>query len=460
MKKLSIKTRVTFWYVAMFIVILAALLIFLLSYSERMVESDIKGDLAGAVDQSIGDVRIYDGKLSIDKDMTDYIDGKNILVIKDSGLIITGLYPEDFLEKIPFVPDEVRKVTASDSKNKDPYFVYDREISNKKFGSVWVRGITSAKLSDASPATSNMIKLLLIAFPFVFAFAILIGYYITRRAFAPIGRIIDTASGIQAGTDLSKRIALDGSGKDEIYMTAKTFDDMLDRLEASFETERQFTNDASHELRTPLSVIMAQSELALESLDDKEETEKAFRTILEQSQKMATLINQLLTLAKADREVLQINRQRINLSLLLQRLAGLLKTGAEKKSVYLLTEIDPDIATYGDAMLLERLFENLISNGVTYNNKGGFVKITLREKDGQAVATVEDNGIGISADALPKIWDRFYREDKVRTSVSGGNLGLGLPMVKHIADAHNAKISLQSEPGRGTCFTIAFERKA
>ena len=459
-RKFSIKKRVTFWYVAMFVVILLLAFFLLISYGQKMMETNARGDLETIVDQSVSDVRLYDGDLTIDDGLEDYVDGVNILVLRNNGLIVTGLYPQDFLEDVPFKADEVRRVEPpEDSPDDTPFFVYDRKLQYSDDPPVWIRGVSSAAKDDIFPATSNVSMMFFMALPFLVLVAVMVGYYITKRAFAPINHIIATAENIQAGKDLSKRIEIEGLekfGKDEIYMTAKTFNDMLDRLEASFEMERQFSRDASHELRTPIAVIMNQSQLALENLDDREEVEEAFRTILAQSERMSGLTNELLALARADRNMLQLNCEAMDLSKTVDTLAATMDITAAKNNVKVTSNCQESVIINGDAALIERMLENIISNGIKYNKPGGTVELRLFEENGIPTLVIEDTGIGIPDHALPKIWDRFFRVDDVRNADQSGSMGLGLSMVRQISNAHHIDIDVESRLGEGTSFILRF----
>ena len=299
MKKLSIKTRVTIWY-AFFLVLLVSLIFISLFYtSDRLIQENIKGDLTAAVDDSIQDVKIENGSLEIDDDLLSYRDGIYVLVYRENNFIVTGSLPAGITEEIPFISDQVRIV----ENNEREYYVYDHLISDDTFADVWIRGITSADLADSDPAVALMLKFFFISLPLLILVAAIGGYYITKRAFRPVSQITETAVHIQESSDLSQRIHLETGGqtKDEIYHLAATFDRMLDRLENSFEAEKQFSNDASHELRTPIAVIMAQCEYSLKKDTSPEEIHSSLSVILDQSKKMSTLINQLLTLARADR---------------------------------------------------------------------------------------------------------------------------------------------------------------
>lgn len=454
--KHSIKTRVTVWYV-FFLILVVCLLFFILVYSSsRMIQNDIKGDLQAMVEYSIKDVEVQGGQLHIDNHMISYRDGISILVYKENNFIVTGSLPENVKEEIPFVNETVR--TIQDNGHK--FYVYDYLIDAPNYSDVWVRGITSANLNDSDPTVALMVKVFLIILPLLILIAAFGGYSITRRAFRPVAQMIDTVQSIEAGGDLSKRIALDSSAhtKDEIHQLSSTFDNMLDRLESSFESEKQFSNDASHELRTPLAVIMAQCEYALQNTNTVDEAKLSLEVIYGQSKKMASLINKLLMIARAERGTLKLQIEEINVSELTSMILLEQEVLASEKNITIESDIQPDLIAEVDESMFIRIWANLISNSIKYGRNDGTTSVSLMQKDQNLIGTVEDNGIGISAENLPKIWHRFYQVDPSRSN-TGSGAGLGLSMVKWIITEHGGTITAESTLGTGSRFIFTLPIK-
>lgn len=449
-KRFSIKTRVTTWYV-FFLVLLVSMVFFSLLYmSNRLIQNNTKSDLVTVVENSLRDVFIEGGKLEIDDDMVSYWDGIYVLIYQENNFIVTGELPEGITQEIPFVADQVRRIEDSEKT----YYVYDHPISTADSDDVWIRGITRAGMAAADPGAAFMLKLFLICLPILILFAALGGYSITKRAFRPVSQITETARDIADRTDLSQRIGLDPKGysKDEIYHLASIFDKMLNRLESSFEAEKQFSNDASHELRTPLSVIIAQCEYALKKANTLEEAQAALEVILGQSKKMSALISQLLTLARADQGTIKLQLEELCVSDLTCMAALEQENVAAHRGIEIQQEIDPDIMWQVDETMFLRLWMNLISNSIKYGKDGGFVRIVLRQENGQLLGKVVDDGIGISPEDLPKIWDRFYQANPSRNDENSA--GLGLSMVKWIVSAHGGRISVNSVLNEGSEFTF------
>lgn len=452
MKRFSIKTQVTIWYVS-FLVLLVSLLVAAMIYtSHHLIQNNLKQDLTAAVEGSLKYVSTQDGRLEVDDDMPGYRDGVYLLVYQENNFIVTGFLPPGLAGEIPFVPEQVRKITDSGSE----FYVYDHLMDGADSDDVWVRGLAAAELAESDPAVAFMMKLFVICLPLLILLAAIGGYCITKRLFRPVSRITETAGRIGAGTDLSQRIGLDAEGvsKDEIYHLSATFDNMLDRLERSFEAEKQFSNDASHELRTPVSVIMAQCEYALKSADTLEEARAALEVILGQSKKMSALISQLLTLARAEQGTVVPIFEELNVSELVSMAAMEQEPAALQKGIRIQREIQPDLTAATDEALFLRLWINLISNSIQYGKEGGFVRIVLEQKGNTIIGRVEDDGIGIAPENLPKIWDRFFQENPSRSLENSA--GLGLSMAKWIVSALGGTIGAESVPDQGTVFTLEF----
>ena len=241
---------------------------------------------------------------------------------------------------------------------------------------------------------------------------------------------------------------------DELHRLADTFDEMMERLENTFEAERRFTADASHELRTPMSVILAQCEYTL-SKDDRSPAEytDALRTIRRQGARMNGLINDMLDYTRMEQKAERYPLTPTDLSVLTREICADMAM-LHTNDITLYARVPDGITVNGSRILLTRLLQNLISNAYRYGKEGGSTEVRLsRSPEGRAVLEVEDNGIGIAEEHLPKLFDRFYRADSSRTRKG---TGLGLSMVKRITELHGAEIIVKSTINEGTVFTVTF----
>lgn len=444
MNRLSITLRVTLLY-TLFMVLLTGLSLGFLFHagaqSRRQTTLDRMQTMAEA---SRKELEAKDGELEIDRDLEAFDDGVYLSLYDTAGVPLYGFVPREFDNSVIFDDGSLRTVESGGHS----WYLYDEQITVEDYGPVWVRSIAAADAFNSTLGTLG--KTALLVLPVFVVLAAVCGYLLTRRAFAPVRQITQTAREIGEGGDLSRRIGLTGR-KDEIHTLAAEFDAMFARLEQAFDREKQFTDDASHELRTPTAVILSQSEYALENTHPQGETRAALESIHTQAARMAALLSQLLMLARADKGRQVVQREPVDLSELVEMVAETEAEQAEARNITVQTELEPGVTVQGDETLLMRLLINLTENAIRYGRPGGQVKLTLRRQDGEAVGTVEDDGIGIAPEDLDKIWQRFWQADPAR---SGGGAGLGLSMVRWIAGAHGGRVTVQSEPGKGSIFTF------
>jgi len=276
------------------------------------------------------------------------------------------------------------------------------------------------------------------------------GWFLAGRTLRPVERIADIARGI-GESDLSRRI--DVETDDELGRLAQTLNGMIARLEEAFIKQRQFVADASHELRTPLAVIRAESSLVLEKPRDQEQYQHSLELVSQEVDYMSEIVGKLLILARSDAGSEQLTVQDIDLAGLLAELGQDLEALAQEKGLALrFGQLDP-LTVRGDRVRLRQLFMNLLDNALRYTPTGGSITGSLVRKDDVAVVSIGDTGIGIPAEHLPFIFDRFYRVDKVRTGGEGGT-GLGLSIATSIAKMHGGSIEAESRVGAGTIFRV------
>ena len=444
MKRLSITLRVTLLY-TLFMVLLTGLSLGFLFHagaqSRRQTTLDRMQTMAEA---SRKELEAKDGELEIDRDLEAFDDGVYLSLYDTAGVPLYGFVPREFDNSVIFDDGSLRTVESGGHS----WYLYDEQITVEDYGPVWVRSIAAADAFNSTLGTLG--KTALLVLPVFVVLAAVCGYLLTRRAFAPVRQITQTAREIGEGGDLSRRIGLTGR-KDEIHTLAAEFDAMFARLEQAFDREKQFTDDASHELRTPTAVILSQSEYALQNTQPQGETRAALESIHTQAARMAALLSQLLMLSRADKGRQVVQREPVDLSELVEMVAETEAEQAEARNITVQTELEPGVTVQGDETLLMRLLINLTENAIRYGRPGGQVKLTLRRQDGEAVGTVEDDGIGIAPGDLDKIWQRFWQADPAR---SGGGAGLGLSMVRWITQAHGGRVTVQSEPGKGSIFTF------
>jgi heavy metal sensor kinase len=283
------------------------------------------------------------------------------------------------------------------------------------------------------------------------------GWLLARRALRPVDEMTQAARRIEVER-LNERLA-GAEADDELGRLARTLNEMLSRLEASFAQVRRFSADASHEMRTPLTVLRGELEVALRSAREPAEYERILKSALEEVARLSGLVEGLLLLSRADAGALKLDAAPVELDQLLEEVVRQGEVlGRDRDVAVRVQHIEPIIAP-GDGPRLKELVLNLVDNAVKYTPAGGHVDLFLRQRPGvngqppAAEIVVKDTGIGMPAEALPRIFDRFYRLDQARSRDAGGS-GLGLCIAKSIAEAHGGRIEVQSEPGVGSTFTL------
>lgn len=274
------------------------------------------------------------------------------------------------------------------------------------------------------------------------------GWWIVARAIRPIENIGATAVKISAG-DLSQRINVEET-ESELGKLASVLNSTFARLEVAFAQQKQFTSDAAHELRTPVSVILTQTQTVLnrerEAADYKQTVEACQRA----AQRMRKLIGALLELARLDAGQEQMKRLHFDFSKTVADCIELIRPLADEGGVKILAELVP-LEITGDSERLAQVITNFLMNAIQYNHDDGEVRVKLEMQSGLAILTVADTGAGISPGDFPRIFERFYRADKSRSS---GGAGLGLAISKAIVEAHGGTIEVASEENIGTTFTV------
>lgn len=442
----SIKTRITIWYTALMFVIILVVLSLVGTLSYQLSIDNIEADIKLGVSQVAEKIRTRPSK-DIFYDFESKEEFKNVSIYLENGEFIVGQYNYD-LSSIPF-KEELRRETV----DGEEYIVFD-EFKPSKPGDnrgYWIRGAQSINYTKILGRSVFVIMLFVI--PLILILTALGGYYITKKAFLPINNIIKTANEISSQNDVKKRIEINPEAKqDELHNLSVTLNHMLDKIENLINQEKQFTSDASHELRTPISVILAQGEYLLDIADNDKEKELA-KNIVDKANQVSKLVSRLLLLARIDQDRQKFKKEKVDVGLLVDIAIDSVKELAEEKNIEILTNIPEDIMVRADEALLLSAVTNLISNGIKYGKERGRVVISASKLTGGIKIIVADNGIGIKKEHLDKIWGRFYRIDDVRNDEYGSN-GLGLSVVKSIVRLHGGEITVKSEPGKGTEFTI------
>jgi heavy metal sensor kinase len=277
------------------------------------------------------------------------------------------------------------------------------------------------------------------------------GVFLVQLTLKPVHQMISTINQIKA-ENLKLRLNIPGT-KDEIAALAKTFNDMIGRLDESFTSQRQFMEDISHELKTPLSVLKGELEVTLKRIRSSQEYEMTLQSSLEEVNRLARIVENLLVLARFDAKTTALQTMPLDISLLIKESIEDMNMLAAQKQITLQFNRAHTSAILADKYQIKRLILNLLDNAIKYTPTGGRISVDLRQQEHTVDIDISDTGIGIPENDLLFIFDRFYRVDKSRSS---SGFGLGLSIAKSIVQAHGGTIEAKPNIPQGTVFTISF----
>jgi len=432
--RIPVSIRVTVWFTAVIIFLFSIVLSSVILLEDRYINNTSTEELVSAVE------KIYEDP----DEFENFNDGIYYIKYNENNEIIAGKIPKDFDLTLAFSIEDINTYQIENKK----FLYYDTRLKNT---GDWIRGIYP--LSRFQNDISKMwdIVFYYIA-PLFIAFVAFVGYKIVKNAFKPVKKISETALEIKKSKNFSRRIELDNS-EDEIHKMASAFNEMLDTVEETFIHEKQFSSDVSHELRTPITVILAQSDYALDYVDTLDEAMESFEVINRQAKKMTSLINQIMELSKLERQN-EIEKERINFSNIILQLLEDYRTLLENSNIELITNIEKDLRIYGNKLMIERLFINLFTNAMKFTKTT--ISVSLNRINKEIILQIKDDGVGIAKEEQKYIWDRFFQINNSRNKDKNRGSGLGLSMVNKIAQLHSATIEVESEIGKGACFIVRF----
>ena len=434
LSKIPVSIRVTVWFSSVIVILFLIILSSLILIEDKVVNDLSQKELVEAVEEIYEDPDKFEN----------FNDGIYYIKYNEQNEIIAGKFPKDFDIALAFSIEDINIYQVENKK----FLYYDTRLEDEDD---WIRGIYPlGKVQKEIETLWNIAIALSVLF---LIFVVIVGYRIIKNAFKPVKQISNTALEIKRSKDFSNRIELEDSNDDEIHKMASTFNEMLDTVEEVFIHEKQFSSDVSHELRTPITVILAQSDYALQYSDTLEETKESLEVINRHAKRMTNLINQIMELSKLERQK-EIEKEKINLSNIVLQLLEDYKPLLESKNLNLVYNVEKDLRIQGNKIMLERVFLNILMNAIKFTKTN--IEISLTREDKTAVLKIRDDGIGISEENKKFIWERFYQVNDSRNKEENKGSGLGLSMVKKIVDLHSATIDLESELEQGTCFTIKF----
>ncbi len=304
-----------------------------------------------------------------------------------------------------------------------------------------------ASLAPVQTMLNRLFLRLLLGLPLAIGILTVGGYWLVRRALAPVEQITRAAERITQH-NLSERLPVSQTG-DELERLSISLNRMIVRLNEAVQNSKRFVADASHELRTPLTILRGELENMAEDPRLGLEWRERAASLLEETERLSRIVEQLFTLSRLDAGEAQAEWSQFDLAELARSTAEQMNLLAEDKGISIDCEAGQRVAVEGDRARLKQIVVNLLDNAIKYTSRKGAIRLRIHAVNGHAILDVEDNGIGIAADALPHVFERFYRVDQTRSGDSEG-AGLGLAIVKSICTAHGAEVEVMSVPSRGT----------
>ena len=455
---MSIRVRLTLWYVLLLAVILAAFSGGVYLALRQFLYSNFDESLERSVTAFLGIIQYEEDRptlaLRFPSDDTIDIDRELFVRVFD----ISGDPTFDNSSEVGGVPVDARALddalagkptVRSLTADGDPIRVKTLPIMRDgRISGVMEVGLAA---DDASDTLTRYLLIVGLAYPITLVLATFGGVFFARRALSPVDNVTRLARRISA-EDLGQRLDLQ-LPDDEVGRLARTFDEMIARLDEAFRRQREFTADASHELRTPLTIIKGQIDVSLQKEREPEVYRQVLSTVNEEVDRLIRLAGSLLTLTRADAGQIPLTLEPVSVSDLVVGTLEQVRPLASQREIELQLLADTDVTIRADEDLLLQLLLNLLDNAIKYTPAGGQVTAGWSLDGDQVALWVRDTGPGIPEEHLPHLFDRFYRVDKSRSRAEGG-VGLGLAISRWIAEAHAGSLSVESEQGAGSTFTV------
>ena len=458
----SLRFRLTAWYAGL---LAGALLVFGVSIYlglERYLTSELERTLIER-SRSVGMQLLVGlpakGPKWLSKEITeDYapeVNGYFLRIVRGDGstVYISGTPKDSSFDpsRIPLPTERRRAEYSRQVATSGGYrlLIGGIVLTNSDGKQYWVEsGLSDQRIEDVLHGLSETLAIYM---PLIVSLAVVGGYWLMRKSLSPVADITRHAEGITS-TNLSERLPVIKTG-DELERLSISLNHMIAGLESAFQHIARFSADASHELRTPLTILQLELEGIVQHPRLAPELVDQIGSALEETHRLSRIVENLLIISRLDAGEACIEKVPLDLGELVSSTADQMRLLAEEKSVSLRCDVSQDVWIEGDKARLKQVIVNLTDNAIKYTPAGGQVTIAVRATEAGALLAVADTGVGISAEALPHVFERFYRTDKARSRDSGG-AGLGLAIVKSICSAHNAEIRVLSTEGQGSRFIV------
>lgn len=458
-ERLSISHRLAVWYGLSLFIMLGIFAFFLYESFHQSIHHNFDRHLRFEAQQLLPHIEKKDGQLDID--LRGYSRTEALVSQDTNGTYVRLLTPDGNihytspnLKGEPALSIEIPSENNVETMSRDwrslpaRTLYYPIKDNNKLEGWLEVTGFEWTLHEELNRLAEDLVIIILISV----LFSLGGGYWLSKRALAPISSLIGTARSIKA-SEMDKRLPVNESVEDELTKLARTFNDMLDRLERGFLREQRFTTDAAHELKTPLAPLRSEAEIMLRRPRTNGEYKEAMQRILGEMERMSTMVQLLLQLSRVE-EAREYELQNIRLSDFVDTILQRKYPELKKKDIQLHYDIHPDVEIRINGSHLEQIIQNLLNNAIKYTPKGGSINICSERSGSNIIFKVEDSGAGFDKETRNRMFDRFYRSDDAEIQRQQGS-GLGLPLVKAIINHYGGKISAYSKgKGQGSTFIV------
>ncbi|MDQ2809351.1 MAG: ATP-binding protein [Chloroflexota bacterium] len=456
----TLRVRLTGWYVVLLGLVLLAFSALLYTLLEHGLQQQVDQGLQVAATGALGALTVEQGRPQLQNGESE----NDFTLLGERGLLVrVGLLDGQIVaSRGPFQSVPVPPAALTAVGQGQAHFATlagaGRELPVRLYTLPYVAGArvvgfvqVGQSLQPTQDSLHQLLWLLLLGVPLTLGLTSLGGLFLADRALGPIDRITRAAQRISA-EDLSRRLNLPPSA-DEVGRLAATFDAMLVRLDTAFQLQRRFAADASHELRTPLAIIKGNIGVALQRSRSAAEYQQVLTDLDDEVDRLTRLVEDLLLLARADSGHPLLHLEPLDLADLLQVVVDQVRPLAAARGIGLTLQNPPAVPMLGDPDKLLRLFLNLLDNAIKYTPAGGQITVRAAGTAAGITVTVQDSGLGMPAEQLAHIFERFYRADAARSRVNGGS-GLGLAIAQWIVQAHNGQIVATSQIGAGSTFAV------
>jgi two-component system, OmpR family, heavy metal sensor histidine kinase CusS len=457
MKRLNIRLRLTLWYGAVLATVLAVFGAAIYLMMRHVLRTQMDAALAQELNEVVEEAEEANNEARLQQRLAQRFlrhDGYEFQVSRvDGGVIFRSERLNAEALPIPPIPTSFKRLDFERVPLGSHSTMLDHlgrwrvatELVPGPGGTLVIQA--AASLAPDNRGLQELLLVLLSTGPLALAAALGGGYLLARKALSPVDRMNVATSEITADR-LDRRIEV-LNHDDELGRLARTLNGMIARLERSFDEIRRFTADAAHELRTPLAVLRSEAEVALRSPREPEHYRRVIEDMLEEVERLSRLAEQLLFLCREDAGLAARVRAPVRLDELVGEVTEHMRVVADVKAIQLEAAPLPRSEIAGDEDQLRRLFSNILDNAVKFTPSGGTISVCGKCLDDSIRLVVSDTGIGIPAEHLPHIFDRFYRVDPARGREVDGT-GLGLAICRSIVEAHGGEIRIESTVGHGT----------